>query len=68
MKNSQDDIYRDLSGSFPINILMASKKEGYFENSEHINDLFKLKEFLETLPGIDKKPKGGRCKAPSQKA
>jgi predicted RND superfamily exporter protein/CRP-like cAMP-binding protein len=48
------DIYRNLSGSFPINMVMASKNEGYFENPDHINDIFRLKQFLETLPGIDK--------------
>lgn len=48
------DIYKNLSGSFPINMVMASKKEGYFENPDHINSIFRLKQFLETLPGIDK--------------
>ena len=48
------DIYKDLSGSFPINVLMASKEEDYFENAEHINDISRLQKFLETLPGVDK--------------
>lgn len=48
------DIYKNLSGSFPINMVMASKRESYFENPDHINDIIRLKQFLETLPRIDK--------------
>ncbi len=48
------DIYKDLSGSFPINVVMASKEEDYFESAEHINDISRLQQFLETLPGVDK--------------
>jgi len=48
------DIYRDLSGSFPINVVMASKEADYFENAEHLNEIVRLQEFLETLPGVDK--------------
>jgi diguanylate cyclase (GGDEF)-like protein len=48
------DIYQDLSGSFPINVVMASEEEDYFENAEHVRDVARLQEFLETLPGVDK--------------
>lgn len=48
------DIYKNLSGSFPINMIMASSAESYFENPEHINDILKLQQFLENLPGVDK--------------
>jgi len=48
------DIYQDLSGSFPINVVMASSLEDYFEKVEHIADLERLQQFLDTLPGVDK--------------
>ena len=48
------DIYQDLSGSFPINVIMSADTEDYFENPEHIADMEKLQRFLETLPGVDK--------------
>jgi len=48
------DIYRDLSGSFPINVVMTGDEEDYFENPDHIADIAKLQEYLETLPGVDK--------------
>jgi diguanylate cyclase (GGDEF)-like protein len=48
------DIYKDLSGSFPINVVMASEEDDYFENAEHISDIVLLQEFLDTLPGVDK--------------
>ncbi|MGD8776903.1 MAG: MMPL family transporter, partial [Syntrophobacterales bacterium] len=48
------DIYKDLSGSFPINVVMASEEEDHFENAEHIGDIARLQEFLTTLPGVDK--------------
>ena len=48
------DIYQHLSGSFPVNVVMASPAEDYFENADHIADLERLKRFLDTLPGVDK--------------
>jgi len=48
------DIYKDLSGSFPINVAMTSSEEDYFEDPEHIADIRRLQDFLETLPGVDK--------------
>jgi len=48
------DIYRHLSGSFPINVVMTAPTEDYFENAEHIADLARLQQFLEQLPGVDK--------------
>jgi uncharacterized protein len=48
------DIYKDLSGSFPVNVIMESREEDYFENPDHIREIARLQEFIETLPGIDK--------------
>jgi len=48
------DIYKDLSGSFPINVVMASAEEDYFEEPEHLGEIASLQKFLETLPGVDK--------------
>jgi len=48
------DIYKDLSGSFPINVVMAGNEEDFFENPEHIADIARLQKFIDTLPGVDK--------------
>ncbi|MEN8142618.1 MAG: MMPL family transporter, partial [Thermodesulfobacteriota bacterium] len=48
------DIYQDLSGSFPINILMQGGREGYFEDPEHVAEIAQLQKFIDTLPGVDK--------------
>jgi len=48
------DIYKDLSGSFPINISMAGKDEDYFQDPVHIAQIAKFQQFVATLPGVDK--------------
>jgi predicted RND superfamily exporter protein/anti-sigma regulatory factor (Ser/Thr protein kinase) len=48
------DIYRSLSGSFPVNVTIKSTETDYFENSRHMVELKRLQEFLETLPKVDK--------------
>ena len=48
------DIYQDLSGSFPINVMMAADQRDYFEKPENIIRIEQLQNYLETLPGIDK--------------
>ena len=48
------DIYKDLSGSFPVNVVMASEEDDYFEDPDHLGEIASLQEFLETLPGVDK--------------
>jgi diguanylate cyclase (GGDEF)-like protein len=48
------DIYKDLSGSFPVNILMAGKDEDYFQDPVHIAEIARLQKFLGKLPGVDK--------------
>jgi uncharacterized protein len=59
-KNSTDiaqdfhDIYKDLSGSFPINVVVTGNGEDYFENPESITRMASLQTFLESIPGVDK--------------
>ena len=48
------DIYKDLSGSFPVNVSMQGTSEDYFEDPRHVADIARLQQFLETLPGVDK--------------
>jgi hypothetical protein len=48
------DIYKHLSGSFPINVVMTGPEEDHFENADHIAAVEQLQRFLDTLPGVDK--------------
>ena len=48
------DIYRDLSGSFPVHVVMKGPEPDFFEDPEHLMELSQLQKFLETLPGVDK--------------
>jgi len=48
------DIYQDLSGSFPINVVMHGGTEDFFEEVKNIEMMERLQEHLETLPGVDK--------------
>ncbi|MCP4146324.1 MAG: MMPL family transporter, partial [bacterium] len=48
------DIYKDLSGSFPVNVVMQSKEDDFFEKPESVAAVARLQQYLETLPGVDK--------------
>lgn len=48
------DIYQDLSGSFPVNVVLASPDEDYFETPGHAGKIEELQAYLATLPGVDK--------------
>jgi uncharacterized protein len=48
------DIYRDMAGSFPINVAINSRQDDYFEDPEHLKLIAGLQDFLPTLPGVDK--------------
>ncbi len=48
------DIYKDLSGSFPINVVMDGGEDDFFEQSSNVVRIQKLQQYLETLPGVDK--------------
>lgn len=48
------DIYQDLSGSFPVHVVLEAGKNDYFENPTHVAALNQLQQYLEKLPGVDK--------------
>ncbi|MGD8991054.1 MAG: MMPL family transporter [Desulfobacterales bacterium] len=54
VRRNFDDIYRHLSGSFPINVAMGAPEADYFEDPAHLADILRLQKFLEKLPGVDK--------------
>ena len=54
VKRNFNDIYQHLSGSFPINVVMANPEANYFEDPAHLADIVRLQAFLEKLPGVDK--------------
>lgn len=49
-----NDIYTDLSGSFPVNVVLESPEEDYFESPAHLAGVARLQAFMNTLPGVDK--------------
>jgi predicted RND superfamily exporter protein len=54
VKNNFNDIYRNLSGSFPINVTMGHTEGDYFEDPKHLADIARIQDFLVKLPGVDK--------------
>ena len=48
------DIYQDLSGSFPLNVVMEGNDSNYFEDPSHIRQISDLQKRLTTLSGVDK--------------
>ena len=48
------DIYRHLSGSFPLHLQLSAEEEDYFLTTSGITTLTDHQRFLETLPDIDK--------------
>ncbi len=48
------DIYRDLSGSFPVNVTMNGEQSDFFEKPSNLKALEELQGFLRTLPQVDK--------------
>ena len=48
------DIYHDMSGSFPINVTVASSMKDYFEIPSNLAHVVRLQEFLDQQPGVDK--------------
>jgi predicted RND superfamily exporter protein len=54
VKRNFNDIYRRLSGSFPINVVMGNPQADYFEDPAHLAEIARLQEYLEKLPGVDK--------------
>jgi len=54
VKRHFHDIYRDLSGSFPINVVMEGPQTDYFEDPGHLAQIERLQAFLVKLDGVDK--------------
>jgi len=48
------DIYQDLSGSFPVHVVVDGGRYDYFENPEHLFEIERLQADLASLPGVDK--------------
>ena len=48
------DIYKDLAGSFPINIVLDSNQPDFFENPLNLKLLEKVQEALGAIRGVDK--------------
>ncbi|MGD9237564.1 MAG: MMPL family transporter, partial [Desulfobacterales bacterium] len=54
IRQNFDDSHRKLAGSFAIFVIMESRQEYYFEDPQHIAEIKRFQEHLETLPGVDK--------------
>ena len=54
VKRNFNDIYRHLSGSFPINLAMENSEADYFLDPDHLAEIARMQVFLEKLPGVDK--------------
>jgi predicted RND superfamily exporter protein len=48
------DIHEKLSGSLPINVVVESNQDYYFEDPQHIAEIKRFQQYLETLPYVDK--------------
>jgi predicted RND superfamily exporter protein len=48
------DIYTQMSGSFPVNVMISGPAEDYFEETGNLSHLADLSTFLDQLPGVDK--------------
>lgn len=48
------DIYRHLSGSFPLHLVLGADREDYFLSRPALEELTDYQRFLETVPGVDK--------------
>jgi len=49
-----NDIYEDMAGSFPINVVIESNQDDYYENPKHLEEIVRVQEFLSSLHGVDK--------------
>jgi hydrophobe/amphiphile efflux-3 (HAE3) family protein len=54
IRRNFEDSHQKLSGSFAINVIMESRQDYYFEDSQHISEIKRFQEYLETLHGVDK--------------
>jgi len=49
-----EDIAKQTSGSFPVNVVLNARVEGYFEDPAHLAQISKIQDFLNGLDGVDK--------------
>ena len=49
-----EDIAKETSGSFPVNVVLNAKTEGYFEDPAHLKQIAEIQKFLSGLKGVDK--------------
>lgn len=49
-----EDISKQTSGSFPVNVVLNARTEGYFEDPVHLAQIEQIQKFLDTLDGVDK--------------
>ena len=54
IRQNFDDSHRKLAGSFAIFVIIESRQEYYFEDPQHIAEIKRFQQHLETLPGVDK--------------
>jgi predicted RND superfamily exporter protein len=54
IRRNFDDSHQKLSGSFAISVIMESRQDYYFEDPQHISEIKRFQEYLETLRGVDK--------------
>jgi hypothetical protein len=54
LRRNFHDIHQRLSGSFPISVIVESQQDYYFENPNHLAELYRFQEYLEALPFVDK--------------
>lgn len=48
------DIYRDMAGSFPLNVVLDGRSDDAFEDPANIRLIARVQEYLNSLEGVDK--------------
>lgn len=48
------EVYQDMSGSFPVNVVVEGEGEDYFEDPANLNRLQEIERYLQSLEGVDK--------------
>ncbi len=49
-----EDISKQTSGSFPVNVVLNARTDGYFEDPAHLGQIAEIQDFLNSLDGVDK--------------
>ena len=48
------DIYKNMAGCYPVNIVVDGHREGYFQDVKNLAKICDLQKYLESVSGIDK--------------